>query len=752
MTKAVGCTVGLFLLWCVSATYAQKFPRPTTHGPSPVRDSIRTDLADYIYPTDAGRILTSVFAEYRRTHFHGGIDISTKDDIGYKVFASRDGYVARISVSPTGYGKNLWVRHADGFFTTYSHLSAFNDSIEGLVRHEQLRLQRYPVVIEPKPKDLPVRKGEVIAYTGATGTGSPHLHFEIRDPKKDFINPQLCKNIAFADDSIPRIRRIALTPLAEYSFVNGSSTPHVIEIENPVRRAIVLAETLHAVGTFGFAIDARDRINESRFNSGVYIHKLFLNDSLMFAVRFDRAPSQDDHQVRLHYDFDLMAEEEGRYERLYVVSPHRLPFYSPKTPSGGVIRTSEFGEGVHRFRIIVQDFKKNSTEVSGAIVFSPLPEIRLTVGNASLAFDAAGKNQATQFRISARTFSRNGKNSRWREVISFAGTSSLPFASIAEPYDVLKIEGWNDRGTRALPMFVAPRAVQRNAAAVELTHQTTAEFVRVSLNTTGAFTAPPTIVLLENNAHRTLRSIPIDYNSYTAMFKPLETFSGERTVIAECEVNGRLQTLRRDLSLYTLTPNNPATISFDNGNLIIVADTAAFFKKTFLELEKRGDSHYALLPRFTVLNRGIVVKIRRSASRRNEGLYYRNSARGDWSLASTQRDGDYIVDTLKRWLGDISLQSDTRSPSVTRLATPRSFKRQPHYISFRVGDDLSGVDYKELKLYIDNAFVVPEIDGEHRRVVNRLPAPLRRGTHSIRIILKDRLGNTNDIRRVFRVR
>jgi hypothetical protein len=751
MTERASRVLGLFLLWCVSITHAQKFPRPSPLGPLPARDSIRTDLADYFYPTDAGRILTSVFAEHRRTHFHGGIDISTKDDIGYRVFASRDGYVARISVSPTGYGKSIWLRHTDGFFTTYNHLSRFNDAMEALVHNEQLRLERYPVFIEPKPTDFPVRKGDVIAYTGATGTGSPHLHFEIRDTKKDFINPQLCKNITFLDDSIPRIRRLALTPLAEHSLINACPKPYVIEVENPIRPVIVLAETLHAFGTFGFAVDARDRINESRFNSGVYIHKLFLDDSLMFAVRFDRAPSHDDHQVRLHYDYDLMSEEEGRYERLYIASPHRLPFYIPKTPSGGVIRTFEFKEGAHRFRIITQDFRKNSTEVSGVVYFSPVPEIRLASG-AALMFDAAGETHATRFRISATAINKKGKSSGWREVISLEGTSSLPLSSIAEPYDVLRIEGWNSRGAPAPLMFLAPRYSKRNGANAELTHEIEAEFVRVVVNSAGVFTSPPTIVLLENTTKRTLQSIALDYDSYTATFRPLETFSGTRTIIAECEVNGRVQTISRDIAIHPVAPTRSATLSFDNGNVVVVADTAAFFTRTFLEVAKRGDSHYSLHPRFAVLNRGLVVKIRRSASRPNEALYYRNSVRGDWSLASTRREGDYVVDTLRRWLGDISLRSDTRSPYVTRLVTPSRFKRQPHTVAFRVGDDLSGVDYKELKLYIDNTFVVPEIDGEHRRVVNRLAAPLKRGVHSIRIMLKDRLGNTNDYRRTFRVR
>ena len=236
----------------------EKHATPLEYFPLDTSDSIKTDLSDYIWPTDAGRIVSSVFAEYRSTHFHGGIDISTGDDTGYKVFASRSGYVSRIVVSPSGYGKMLWLRHPDGYYTTYAHLRNFNTAIDSFVRKEQLRLQRYPVAIDCSPSDFPVRKGDVIAFTGETGTGSPHLHFEIRDENKDFINPLLCKQFTFADDSIPRIRRIALTPLGENSLIEGSYDSYTINVSNPIRRTIVLPETLHASGTFasGFAFMA----------------------------------------------------------------------------------------------------------------------------------------------------------------------------------------------------------------------------------------------------------------------------------------------------------------------------------------------------------------------------------------------------------------------------------------------------------------------------------------------------------------
>src|SRR5512141_1921374 len=109
-----------------------------------------------MWPTDAGTIVTSTFAEFRSMHFHGGIDISTGDQIGYRVFASRDGYVSRIYISPTGYGKMLFVRHRDGYTTVYAHLSKFATAINTRAEQEQRNNECYPVDLACGPDEFPV--------------------------------------------------------------------------------------------------------------------------------------------------------------------------------------------------------------------------------------------------------------------------------------------------------------------------------------------------------------------------------------------------------------------------------------------------------------------------------------------------------------------------------------------------------------------------------------------------------------------
>ena len=73
-------------------------------------------------------------------------------------------------------------------------------------------------------------------------------------------------------------------------------------------------------------------------------------------------------------------------------------------------------------------------------------------------------------------------------------------------------------------------------------------------------------------------------------------------------------------------------------------------------------------------------------------------------------------------------------------------------ISFRFRDNLSGVEYKEVKVYIDGIMVIPEIDGEHRRAFAQPSSPLAKGSHRLTILVSDHMGNRADVERSFHVR
>src|SRR5690606_9127249 len=118
--------------------------------------------------------LTSSFGEYRAGRYHMAIDLRTGPS-PQPVRAAADGYVSRVRCSPYGYGKAVYVQLADGNTAVYAHLSVFAPALRDYVRRAQHERRAYIVDLYPEPNRFPIKQGEIIAHSGQTGIGAPHL-------------------------------------------------------------------------------------------------------------------------------------------------------------------------------------------------------------------------------------------------------------------------------------------------------------------------------------------------------------------------------------------------------------------------------------------------------------------------------------------------------------------------------------------------------------------------------------------------
>ncbi|MCB1165431.1 MAG: M23 family metallopeptidase [Leptospiraceae bacterium] len=175
-------------------------------------------------------ILTGTTGEYRRSHFHYGIDLAT---IGgsQPVYSVQDGFVSRLLYDGTGLGYGIWVTHGDGRRSKYGHLASFDSSIVDALKDihpelsEWIRLRKH-FDLHLKAGQVVVRRSQKIAMSGDTGSGPAHLHFEYLDGDR-ILNP-LLYGLTVEDRRAPIIEKIVLLPCESGSRINGQTAPVVL--------------------------------------------------------------------------------------------------------------------------------------------------------------------------------------------------------------------------------------------------------------------------------------------------------------------------------------------------------------------------------------------------------------------------------------------------------------------------------------------------------------------------------------------
>lgn len=348
-------------------------------------NDIPKDKSIFISPLKIPAILSSNFGELRIDHFHSGIDIKTQGVTGKEVVAAADGYVYRIGVSPGGFGNALYVKHKNGYSTVYGHLDRFAPDIEEYVRTRQYEKKSFTVNLFPEENLFPVKKGELIAYTGNSGgSGGPHLHYEIRksDSEKP-INPLLFE-FGVADNIKPVIDMLAIYPINRHTLINNKNSIRKINVSGAKGNYTIAPENEIAVsGLAGFGIKTYDMMNDSPNRCGVYSIEFSVDSVSVFRYVMEGFPFTESRYVNSHIDYETFMREGIYIERLFVLPGDRLSSYKYVTDRGVI----NFSDGkLHKAQIIVTDVNNNRSSLSFTIKSKPgSAESKLTTEEADVA-------------------------------------------------------------------------------------------------------------------------------------------------------------------------------------------------------------------------------------------------------------------------------------------------------------------------------------------------------------------------------
>ncbi len=683
-----------------------------------VQLSGKSPAQEYCWPTDAGQILTSTFCEYRPGHFHAGLDVKTWGRTGYKVFALQRGSITRIDVSPYGYGRAVFLKMEDGKTVVYGHLSRFSDRLEPFVREEQNRRGRYSIELTFDPGFMTVEKGDVVAFTGATGNGVPHLHFEVWDEEDRPINPL---SLGFdIEDTIPPIfEALAVTPLSYGSHAAGDYLPQVIPLHRDKNGLYRPGDPIYAWGRVGLSVRLYDRTNGAINPMAIYRLRLFVDGQQIHEVAHDWFPPDLTEQIDLDYEYRLKEWDKGHFQKLYREQWNRLPIYSQNIRKSGVLscwingmnsrnnsmevkdagdleQDISLSRGDHTFRIEAFDYFGNRTEAVGTIRFVPASEFR-TDENAVLSAKADSNSASFHFFDIDTHFFRETIRFSVQAGVSLSGIPSLTTAYNMWDRDIVPLipwgnntfigsASWKNRGEGFFVMEV--RGIRDSAEMVVI--RDTMDVFLVTPEVGGSLVSPDGIFRM---------TYPED-----AVYERL------LSTVHQTEVN---------------IP--PAVIP--NQYFISASDA--------------------------VLKRRVKVQVSLPVFEREEmtlGIYSIGE-KGAHFLSNRRENGKLTAWT--RSTGPFTVLQDTVPPEIISIQ-PRPGsqidKRTPRImVSFK--DTLSGIYGEDNYLIsLDHSRLIVEYDPDHDIGFHQIQEPLSPGSHLLDILIRDKAGNVTEKQTQFTIR
>ncbi|MBN1562085.1 hypothetical protein JW998_17660 [candidate division KSB1 bacterium] len=675
------------------------------------------DEPEYIWPTDASQLFTSTFAESRGGRFHAGVDVKTWGMTGYPIYAIRDGYISRIQVSPFGYGRALYLTLDTGEIVVYGHLDKFSDEIAAYVKSEQKKRNNYDIQLYLEKAQFPVKQGDLIALSGDSGVGYPHLHFEMRDAASNPFNP-LLRGYTVIDNIPPRITKILLQPLDALSSVDGDYRPKIFSPTSGMSQ-YELSRAIAVSGRIGFGIDAFDQMDSVDHSFGTYRNELYIDEQLIFSAQYDKFSYSVNNHYDLDRDYRQRAHGIGTFYNLFRDFGNRLSFYSCDELYAGVVDFAdsaheaagpaeeivEIPPGVlkmsgrsHSFKIVVRDYWGNMSSITGRLIvngdaafggdvmasdmiYGPSPPPGIPVDD-SAAVEQRNINVQTQF------YDRH---------IRLQLTALIPLSQ--KPV----VSGWLCSG-KTYRMPLTPRSANSFVGAWPLS---------------GCDQGPlPLTITYVTDAGDTL--MQSEWIEFTTIPR------GQRkTVYSQdglCRIDFAENSLFKDLFLRT-----DSTPAKNNGYDIV------------------GD-FYRILPSDVALNKGATISLvypQNDSLPGKLGVYIKagDSVR---FVGNDRNAADHRLSARVGNFGAYALVRDVEPPVLYSLspANGAHFSAATPQLRSTFKDMLSGISGEANRLLkLDGKKVIAEYDPESLALFYTPDDPLAKGEHTVEIVLKDRCGN-----------
>ena len=719
----------------------------------------------YLWPTNASTTVTALFGEERPHRYHAGIDVRTWGKIGYKLYATSDGYIKRIRTGSKGYGKALYIQLSDGNTAVYAHLDRFTPSLNTSARLLQQYYNSYTIDHSYESNEYPVRKGDLIGYSGDTGgISGAHLHFELRDEHEKPLNPLQFYTIK--DNMPPIANQLAFMPLVDSTTVNGMPRYKVVQLRSKNPFEYEFSDTIAVDGHFGLALDVIDRIDDQPFKYGVYKITLKVDDEIEYQVSYDTYRFEDAKFIYTERDYALKQETGKRFYRLFNNHKNENLLFTDKLNSvGQIFSDSSF----HNIEILVEDYYKNEISINGVILHQKLPEVSVIQDrrNNIILFE-----QDSLFTLESANFIKTGrsnKDKRFNVTLTPIDSTSFLIPNWDKPFTVLEIQPVLEFGIKSSPLFIPTRNynIQSIDGTVLIKHfenGLTIQFIEDKF--TGLI---PQLSFAKDGYQFEFPFYRIEKNILST--KPIP-FSHLKNINSLEIIYGSpvYYSFRKELSSIVVNPNEAFSLSINAGEMNISGAQNTFYDTTFVWLEKiempqppPGEiisGPYKFGPFLIPMTKKVDLKftIFNSSLLNSAGVFYFDKENEKWIYLDTEINEKKSELSTRILSGEIfAVIQEFIPPELTSLypnvgATYR--QKDLHYLEFFVDDTFSGIDGENnVIIKIDDGKpLIFEYNIHQKRVHYPFDDQFNRGSHTLHIVAKDNVGNEKIIRGTFEIK
>ncbi len=325
-------------------------------------------LAEPRWPLDIEISQSSSFAEFRGMRFHGGLDLRTKQTNGFPVYAIEDGFISRASVQFTGYGFGLYIDHPKlNARVVYGHLKCFNGPIQEYIADKlKAKGARHGINEFFKSDRFPVKKGQIVAYSGESGAGPSHLHFEIRNFNDDPIAPA---KFGFRpkDNIFPSVYNLYIEPMEYGAVIDNSFLGKKYSLTKKTKALFYLPDSPTTSGKVGMQLGIADT-NGMGNKYGIESINLSLNGKKLIQRDFYQYSYDNTRECPFVFDyFKSNMTGTGYVINLFKYPFETLPFSRDYRAWSGVIDNNSYAGESAPFEIYSYDYGSNAISVSGTL-------------------------------------------------------------------------------------------------------------------------------------------------------------------------------------------------------------------------------------------------------------------------------------------------------------------------------------------------------------------------------------------------